>query len=78
MDVDALLNIEKRTGIKDTDIDDFLSKANAVEAAIRGMKDGTLDPDQVKVPGILSDEEIATKEAERKENERRQVEKKEK
>ncbi|CAM9252279.1 unnamed protein product, partial [Ectocarpus fasciculatus] len=52
----------KRLGIKDSDIDDFLSKADAVEAAIKGMRDGTVDPATVKIEGIDSDEEKAEKE----------------
>ena len=59
MDIDRLLNIEKRTGIKDADIDKFIDKASAVEAAIKGMIDGTVDPDTVKIKGIKSEEELA-------------------
>ena len=59
MDVDRLLNIEKRTGIKDADIDKFVDKASAVEAAIKGMIDGTVDPNTIKIKGIKSDEELA-------------------
>jgi tetratricopeptide (TPR) repeat protein len=32
-----------------------------VEAAIRGMRDGTVDPDTIKIEGIDTDEEIAEK-----------------
>ncbi len=59
MDIDSLLNIEKRTGIKDRDIDGFLEKASAVEAAIKGMVDGTVDPSSIKIKGIKSEDEIA-------------------
>jgi hypothetical protein len=52
-------HLEKRTGIKDRDIDVFLEKASAVEAAIKGMVDGTVDPSSVKIKGIKSEEEIA-------------------
>lgn len=37
-DVDRLLNFEKRTGIKDGEIETFITKVDAVNAAIRGMK----------------------------------------
>jgi len=32
------LDIERRTGIKNADIDDFLSKVTAVDEAIKGLK----------------------------------------
>ena len=54
MDVDRLLNIEKRTGIKDADIDKFVDKASAVEAAIKGMIDGTVDPNKIKIKGHIN------------------------
>lgn len=49
-------------GIKKGEIEDFLSKAEAVEAAIKGMRDGTVDPNNIKIEGIDSPEEIAEKE----------------
>lgn len=49
MDVDALLDIEKRTGIRNDDIDDFLARVNEVESQIKGLTDGTLRPEEVKV-----------------------------
>lgn len=75
MDVDRLLNVEKRTGVKDTDIDDFLEKANAVQAAIKGMSDGSLRPEDVHVDGIDTPEEIERKERERKASEARKKKK---
>ena len=63
MNVDNLLNLEKRTGVKDDDIEDFLRKAGDVEAAIKGLRDGTIDPTQeIKIAGIETPEEIAEKE----------------
>lgn len=47
--------VQKRTGIKDSEIDDFVSKANAVDAAIRGMRDGTVDPDKIQIDGVDCD-----------------------
>lgn len=32
------LDTEKRTGVTNNEIDDFLSKVNAVEEAIKGLK----------------------------------------
>ena len=37
-DVDKLLNFEKRTGVKNDDIDDFLRKVDGIQNAIQGMK----------------------------------------
>ena len=60
MNVDNFLNLEKRTGVKDDDIEDFLRKAGDVEAAIKGLRDGTIDPtEEIKIAGIESPEEIA-------------------
>jgi hypothetical protein len=36
------LDLEQRTGIKSSDIDDFLSKVDAVDDAIRGLKVGAV------------------------------------
>jgi hypothetical protein len=33
-----LLDMERRLGVKDSEIDDFLSKVTAVDEAIRGLK----------------------------------------
>ncbi len=63
MNVDNLLNLEKRTGVKNDDIEDFLRKAGDVEAAIKGLRDGTIDPtEEIKIAGIETPEEIAEKE----------------
>lgn len=64
--VDKIMNFEKRTGIKDGDIDDFLRKVTDVDHAIKGMMAGELDPDDVRVEGI------PTKEEEKKTNEKRE------
>lgn len=58
----AALDLEKRTGVKNSDIDDFLRKADAVQDAIRGLKDGTLDPTkEIKIEGIETEEEKKSK-----------------
>ena len=48
--------------MKDADIDEFLSKADAVQAAIKGMVDGSVRPEDVRVEGIDSLEEAERKE----------------
>ena len=58
MDVNRFLDIEKRTGIKNAEVDDFLEKANAVEEAIKGLRDGSLDPHNMpKIKGFKTLEE---------------------
>jgi hypothetical protein len=53
---------QKRTGIKENEIEDFLRKANAVQEAVQGMRDGTVNPDTIKIEGIDTDEEKKEKE----------------
>lgn len=53
---------QKRTGIKERDIEDFVDKADAVQEAIKALRDGTVKPEDVHVDGIDSMEEIARKE----------------
>ena len=57
--------MEKRTGVKETDIDEFLRKAEGVEEAIRKMAAGEIKPEDVKVEGIDTPEEEAQKKAEK-------------
>lgn len=38
LDVDSILNFEKRTGVCEDEIEDFIRKVDSVNAAIRGMK----------------------------------------
>ena len=57
MDVDGLLNLERRTGVRNEEIDDFVRKATALEEAIRGLRDGTLDLKDVRIEGIDCDSE---------------------
>lgn len=57
MDIDRLLDFERRTGVKNSDIDEFLRKASAVEEAVKGLRDGTVDPENLKVEGIETEEE---------------------
>lgn len=63
MNVDDLLSLERRTGVKDVDIEDFLRKATEIEAAVSGLKDGTVDPTkEIKIDGIETLEEKAERE----------------
>lgn len=80
MDVDRLLNFERRTGVKEADIDEFTTKADAVQKAIQAMMNGEIAPEDVKVEGIdcESEEEKQQKEKERLERKRIADEKAEK
>ena len=42
MDPTRLLDLERRTGVKNSDIDDFVSKASDVEAAVKAMLEGII------------------------------------
>ena len=66
---DALLDFEKRTGVKDSDIDDFLSKVDGIQAQLNGLVDGSIKPEDVKVDGVHTQEELD--EINRKKEERR-------
>ena len=62
MDPMALLDMEKRTGVSNSDIDRFISKTSEVENLIKGMKDGTIDPDDKRIRrklGIKTEEELS-------------------
>jgi len=52
----AMLDMEKRTGIKKTDVDDWVKKTDALQKAISGIADGSLDPEKVSLKkyGILT------------------------
>ncbi len=66
MDIENLLNLERRTGIKNDDIEDFARKADDVQRAIEGMMRGELRPEDVKIAGIESEEEKTQKEEEKR------------
>eukprot|EP01036_Dinobryon_divergens_P015059 gene15059-20366_t len=59
MDFGPLLKAQarKKESVKDQDIDSFLDKVNAVDDAIKGMIDGTIDPATVKIEGIETEDE---------------------
>jgi len=61
-DPNKALDFETRTGVKSADIDSFLAKATAVQDAIQGLKDGTLDPSkEIKIAGIETESEKKAK-----------------
>lgn len=43
--MDSVLNFEKRSGIKDGEIENFITKVDAVNAAIQAMKASYADED---------------------------------
>ena len=59
MDVEGFLNIERRTGIKDSDIKGFLSKVDNVQDQLARLMSGELAPEDVKIPGERSKEDEA-------------------
>eukprot|EP01041_Mallomonas_annulata_P007953 gene7953-16282_t len=65
MDFGPLLKAQarKKESVKDQDIDSFLDKVNAVDDAIKGMIDGTIDPATVKIEGIETEDEKNEREA---------------
>mmetsp|Transcript_28183 Transcript_28183/g.45287 ORF Transcript_28183/g.45287 Transcript_28183/m.45287 type:complete len:840 (-) Transcript_28183:118-2637(-) len=73
--MDDLLNIEKRTGVTEDELAEFEAKTSQVSELIRGLKEGTIKPEDVKVPGEKTEEEIRL-ETERKERLRVEKEKK--
>ena len=57
MDVEGFLNIERRTGIKDSDIKGFLSKVDNVQDQLAKLMSGELAPEDVRIPGERTPEE---------------------
>ena len=58
------LDIEKRTGIKGGEIDDFLRKVTSVQDAIQGLADGTVDPHkEIEIEGIETTKQKKEREA---------------
>ena len=54
---------QKRTGVKNSDIDDFVERATAIESLVKGLKEGTIDPDAMpRIKGIDTAEEQEEKE----------------
>eukprot|EP01036_Dinobryon_divergens_P025280 gene25280-33810_t len=75
MDIDNLLNLERRTGIKNDDIEDFVDKASKVQQAIQDLLSGKVDPENCRVEGIDTEEEKAEKERLRLERQKQYQEK---
>ena len=67
-----MLDMEKRTGIKGADLDDWVKKTTALEATIRGISDGTLDPDKVSLAkyGIFTEKEEEAERVRKEKNKR--------
>ena len=68
------IDVAKRTGIMEDDIDEWLEKTEAVRQTISGIANGTLDPKNasLKEYGILTIEE-QTEEEERKKRAKEEV-----
>lgn len=60
--IDSFLDINKRNKTNQADVDDFIRKATAVEEAVRAMREGTMNPEDIKIEGIDSEEEKQEKE----------------
>ena len=71
----AMLDIERRTGIKNSDVDDFVKKTTAVQDAIASLVKGDVDPSKISLKkyGILTEME-QKEEDERRETNRREME----
>ncbi|OQR98426.1 hypothetical protein ACHHYP_08588 [Achlya hypogyna] len=65
MDPLALLDMERRSGTSNQDVDEFLLKADAVARAVEQIKNGTFDPNDCDVPGYITPEQEAAEEAAR-------------
>eukprot|EP00949_MAST-11_sp_MAST-11-sp1_P001422 g1422.t1 len=65
MDIDKLLDIEKRTGVKDKDISNFLEKVDDVQEKLRKLMSGELKPEDIKIPGQKTEQELKDEEEER-------------
>ncbi|EQC31712.1 hypothetical protein SDRG_10505 [Saprolegnia diclina VS20] len=64
-----LLDMERRSGVSNQDLDDFVRKADAVARAVDQIKNGTFDPDECDVPGYLTPEQEAAEERARQKRE---------
>ena len=53
-----LLDIEKRTGVKDKDIGNFLEKVDDVQEKLRKLMSGELKPEDIKIPGQKTEQEL--------------------
>ena len=70
----AMLDMERRTGIKNSDVDDFVKKTTAVQDAITSLVKGDVDPSKISLKkyGILTEEE-QKEEDDRREKNRREM-----
>ena len=72
----AMLDLERRTGVKNSDVDDFVKKTDALQQAISGIVSGELDPAKVSLKkyGILTEQEQAEEDARREKNRKEMAE----
>jgi len=59
MNMDNLLDLERRTGVKDDDLNDFVMKASEIEAKIRALKDGRIPLEELQREEDEEDREAA-------------------
>ncbi|KAF0694968.1 Aste57867_14191 [Aphanomyces stellatus] len=69
MDPMAFLDIERRTGTSNQDLEEFIRKSDAVARAVEQIKNGTFDPENCDIPGYKTPEQEEAEEAERKKRE---------
>ena len=55
--MDRFLDLERRTGVSDDDIQGFLSKVDDVKSTIDAMMKGEIRPEDVRIPGEKTEEE---------------------
>ncbi len=60
-----MLEQQQRQRQEDNDIDSFIKKVDAVKAAINDLKNGEINPDDVRIEGIPTDEERKQREIQR-------------
>jgi len=68
-----MLDINKRLGVTDEELDDFESKADMVAKLVAGLADGSLNPEDVKIPGEKSEAEMEAAEQRKKETQKEKL-----
>ena len=61
--VPDLLNMEKRTGVKDKDIDKFIKKVDAIQKQLDGLRDGSITVAQLEEKDRAEEERAARRKA---------------
>lgn len=77
MDPMTLFDMERRTGISNNEVDDFVERMDLLSDAMEQIKNGTFDPNHCKIPGYKTpeQEEREAQERKRKDEEHRRKEK---